>query len=131
MLCLDDDTSTGVVSGAVDSSQRSELLAYSERDQLSALNAFHGNLANSGNRWFDKSLQLIVSRDGAVGANFEHTPADGGAVVSILDQVYAATDRSLARNGRLPDYLKPTELTWNVDSTVLDEVVMATDLLKE
>lgn len=34
-------------------------------------------------RWFDKSFQLVVSRDGEAAINFEHAWGDGIAVVRI------------------------------------------------
>lgn len=38
----------------------------------------HGNGAN---RWFDKSISLIVAKDGTAGVNFEHSWGDGVAVL--------------------------------------------------
>ena len=34
---------------------------------------FHGDV---NNRWFDKSVQLVVCPNGTVGANVEHAPLD-------------------------------------------------------
>lgn len=36
-----------------------------------------GSKQNSGNRWFNKTLQLIVNRNGINGINYEHSPAEG------------------------------------------------------
>lgn len=36
-----------------------------------------GSKQNSGNRWFNKTLQLIVNRNGMNGINYEHSPAEG------------------------------------------------------
>lgn len=36
-----------------------------------------GSKYNGGNRWFDKTLQLIVNRNGINGINYEHSPAEG------------------------------------------------------
>ncbi|XP_068175837.1 carnitine O-acetyltransferase-like [Antennarius striatus] len=44
-----------------------------------------GSQWNSGNRWFDKSLQVIVGEDGTCGVNFCHTLLDGTFSVSVCD----------------------------------------------
>lgn len=36
-----------------------------------------GSKQNSGNRWFDKTLQLVVNRNGMNGITYEHSPAEG------------------------------------------------------
>jgi carnitine O-acetyltransferase len=44
----------------------------------------HGD---SGNRWFDKALSLIVFPDGTAGLNGEHCNLDGTTVVGFIDAV--------------------------------------------
>lgn len=36
-----------------------------------------GSHQNSGNRWFNKTLELVVNRNGMNGINYEHSPAEG------------------------------------------------------
>lgn len=45
----------------------------------------HGDGAN---RWFDKSFQLIVCKDGNAGINFEHAWGDGVAVLRFFNEVF-------------------------------------------
>ncbi|XP_003216432.2 carnitine O-palmitoyltransferase 2, mitochondrial isoform X1 [Anolis carolinensis] len=45
----------------------------------------HGN---GFNRWFDKSISLIVTTDGMAGVNFEHSWGDGIAVLRFINEVY-------------------------------------------
>ncbi|MDQ6840164.1 MAG: choline/carnitine O-acyltransferase [Actinomycetota bacterium] len=44
----------------------------------------HGD---SGNRWFDKAISLIVFKDGRAGINAEHSTLDGTTVVSFSEAV--------------------------------------------
>lgn len=44
-----------------------------------------GSHLNSGNRWFNKTLQLIVNRNGINGVNYEHSPAEGQPVAVLTD----------------------------------------------
>jgi carnitine O-acetyltransferase len=44
----------------------------------------HGD---SGNRWFDKSLSLVVFADGRAGINVEHCGLDGTTMLSFVDDI--------------------------------------------
>ncbi|XP_062904015.1 carnitine O-acetyltransferase-like [Mobula hypostoma] len=46
-----------------------------------------GSYSNSGNRWFDKTLQFIVGEDGSCGVIYEQSSAEGPAIATILDHV--------------------------------------------
>ncbi|XP_072841245.2 carnitine O-acetyltransferase isoform X2 [Pogona vitticeps] len=50
-----------------------------------------GSRWNSGNRWFDKTLQFIVAEDGSCGLVYEHAPAEGPPIVALLDHVVEYT----------------------------------------
>ncbi|NXS03279.1 CACP acetyltransferase, partial [Oxylabes madagascariensis] len=41
--------------------------------------------ANSANRWWDKTLQLVVGQDGTCGALYDPAVLDGAAVAEMLD----------------------------------------------
>ncbi len=49
----------------------------------------HGD---SGNRWFDKSVSLVVFADGTAGYNGEHCNLDGTTVIAFLDSVLEAPE---------------------------------------
>uniref|UniRef100_A0A671UNZ2 Carnitine O-acetyltransferase n=1 Tax=Sparus aurata TaxID=8175 RepID=A0A671UNZ2_SPAAU len=61
-----------------------------------AAQMLHGGGArwNSGNRWFDKTLQFIVGEDGTCGLVYEHAPAEGPPIVFLIDYVRTETVRS-------------------------------------
>ncbi|XP_029441761.1 carnitine O-acetyltransferase-like [Rhinatrema bivittatum] len=44
-----------------------------------------GSYSNSGNRWFDKTLQFIVGEDGSCGVLYEQATAEGPPIATILD----------------------------------------------
>jgi carnitine O-acetyltransferase len=48
----------------------------------------HGD---SGNRWFDKALSLIVFEDGTAGINVEHCSLDGTTILSFVDALLGAS----------------------------------------
>lgn len=63
--------------------------AYSDDDPLPIVqNQLHGDNRGLKNRWFDKSLSLIVAKDGTTGINFEHSWGDGVAVLRFFNEIY-------------------------------------------
>lgn len=44
-----------------------------------------GSNANSGNRWYDKTLQLVVGPNGVNGLTYEHSPAEGQPIAVLTD----------------------------------------------
>lgn len=63
-------------------------------------------LAGDGiNRWFDKSISLIVTADGTAAVNFEHSWGDGVAVLRYFNEIYVETIKNaFAKPGTtLPD----------------------------
>ncbi|XP_062121291.1 carnitine O-acetyltransferase-like isoform X1 [Drosophila sulfurigaster albostrigata] len=59
-----------------------------ETNQL-ILGLIHGNgsKVNSGNRWMDKTIQLVVNPNGNVGFTYEHSPAEGQPIAMMMDYV--------------------------------------------
>lgn len=45
------------------------------------------------NRWFDKSISLVISADGTTSINFEHSWGDGVAVLRYLNEIYRDTTK--------------------------------------
>lgn len=48
-----------------------------------AKNVFHGY--DGHNRWFDKSLTIVVSGDGRLGVHGEHSPCDALVPAVLVD----------------------------------------------
>uniref|UniRef100_A0A6P4FG09 Carnitine O-acetyltransferase isoform X1 n=2 Tax=Drosophila rhopaloa TaxID=1041015 RepID=A0A6P4FG09_DRORH len=46
-----------------------------------------GSKVNSGNRWMDKTIQLVVNPNGNVGFTYEHSPAEGQPIAMMMDYV--------------------------------------------
>ncbi|XP_026271805.1 carnitine O-acetyltransferase isoform X1 [Frankliniella occidentalis] len=58
-----------------------------DKRTVAALQMLHGlgSFCNSGNRWFDKTIQFIVGTHGEVGLCYEHSPAEGQPVAVMMD----------------------------------------------
>jgi carnitine O-acetyltransferase len=70
----------------------------------------HGD---SGNRWFDKAVSLIVFEDGTAGINVEHCGLDGTTILSFVDGLLGAPaeQQSAASGARFqgPPPVEPVE----------------------
>ena len=65
----------------------------------------HGD---SGNRWFDKALSLIVFGDGTAGLNGEHCKLDGTTIVSFIDAALGSSAEEHSRRSVAESQGTPT-----------------------
>lgn len=94
-----------------------------QRDETNmALQMIHGggSSVNTANRWFDKTIQIVISNDGTCGLCYEHSPAEGVAVVQLMEQLLKHVDQQPA-SSTVPtatSHLPPPErLEWTLDAT--------------
>ncbi|KAM3599690.1 uncharacterized protein V6R79_009925 [Siganus canaliculatus] len=81
-----------------------------------------GSQWNSGNRWFDKTLQFIVGEDGTCGANYEHAPAEGPPIVALIDHVVEYTRKpEMTRTPMVPLPL-PKKLLFNITPEIVKDI---------
>ncbi|CAH1635461.1 unnamed protein product [Spodoptera littoralis] len=94
--------------------------ADTDADTNAMLRAMHGagTRHHSANRWFDKTVQLIISSDGTIGMCYEHSAAEGVAVVRLAERALAraeVADRPAPPPALLP---APQAMKWNVPPDV-------------
>ncbi|XP_072400603.1 choline O-acetyltransferase [Diabrotica undecimpunctata] len=80
-----------------------------------------GSTHNSANRWFDKTIQLVISGDGACGLCYEHSNAEGIAVIQLAEKLWKHAD-SFTTPSEVPasssSHLPPPErLEWLLEAT--------------
>ncbi|CAH1785909.1 unnamed protein product, partial [Owenia fusiformis] len=81
-----------------------------------------GSKQNSGNRWFDKTIQFVVGADGGVGLTYEHSPAEGPPLAHLLDHTVDYITRN--QETRLPaaGVTEPTKLRFNLNEKIVDSI---------
>lgn len=88
----------------------------------------YGNITN---RWFDKSLSVIVASDGTAGINFEHSWGDGVAVLRYFNEIYKETTTKPFVH---PGDKVPTDVTesasinrleFKVDTQIKESIIIA------
>jgi carnitine O-acetyltransferase len=77
---------------------------------------FHGD---GRNRWFDKSLQIIVQKDGQLGPNVEHSRGETPTAIPLFD--FAAADEKKVENAPEPverDLPPVSRIRWKLNAEI-------------
>ncbi|XP_055857990.1 carnitine O-palmitoyltransferase 2, mitochondrial [Episyrphus balteatus] len=104
----------------------SDEIKYEEAEPQKLIKDF---LAGSGiNRWFDKSITLIVGGDGTAAVNFEHSWGDGVAVLRYFNEIYKdSTEKPHIHPSTIP-YLPQNgdnsvrSIDFQLDDRILDDI---------
>ncbi|KAH8376864.1 hypothetical protein KR093_001782, partial [Drosophila rubida] len=87
----------------------------------------HGSQLNGGNRWMDKTIQLVINPNGNVGFTYEHSPAEGQPIAMMMDYVVKkmAEDKDYGTCGSTkvqcaPQKLSFAPLTYSIGQTLCD-----------
>lgn len=85
-----------------------------------------GSRFNSGNRWYDKTVQFVIGASGINGLTYEHSPAEGGPISILSDFIMKnaidqAAGKAQAVNGS-GKYEKPTMLSFK-SSPAVEETI--------
>ena len=68
-----------------------------------ACNEFwHGGAVSGGNRWFDKSVQILVSKNGRVAYQGEHSMVDAAPILTVIRRILKTTHGRLSK--KFKDY---------------------------
>ncbi|XP_062590553.1 choline O-acetyltransferase-like, partial [Saccostrea cucullata] len=103
------------------------------RDDVSLANQMLHGLGthlNSANRWYDKTMQFIISEDGACGLNYEHSPSEGIAVVQLIEHLLKYMEelgRKLVRMQSICELPQPRRLQWKINSDIGTDIEEAAE----
>lgn len=79
-----------------------------------------GSQWNSGNRWFDKGLQVIIGEDGICGLHFSHACADG-VTHSVLGG-YVIENINKEKTQTMPPTIEPLPVPQKLHFNITPEV---------
>ena len=97
-----------------------------ENPKQAADQLLHGN---SANRWFDKSISLIVFANGQAGINIEHCGLDGTTILNFVDAIVTATPEGRIEAPSANPAVK--EVTFTLSDTMKAEIQAAGDDFKQ
>ncbi|XP_058805057.1 carnitine O-acetyltransferase-like isoform X2 [Phymastichus coffea] len=83
------DIETALFVLCLDKSLPRDLFVNRNTESVYALESLTGcsSAVNAGNRWHDKTVQFIVSADGFIGIQYEHSPCEGLPISVLHDHV--------------------------------------------
>ncbi|XP_073700682.1 carnitine O-acetyltransferase b [Garra rufa] len=84
-----------------------------------------GTYSNSGNRWFDKTLQFVVGEDGSWGLLYEHATAEGPPISTLLDHVLQYCKKPDRMRAPLVPLPMPKKLYFYINSEIKWDLEMA------
>ncbi|KAM9822477.1 carnitine O-acetyltransferase-like [Syngnathus typhle] len=89
-----------------------------------AAQMLHGGGArwNSGNRWFDKTLQFIVGEDGTCGLVYEHAASEGPPIVFLIDYVVKYMQKTEIVRSPMVPLTMPQKLRFNITPEVKRDI---------
>jgi carnitine O-acetyltransferase len=76
-------------------------------------------------RYFDKSLQFIVFKNGKTGVNFEHTGMDGAVMLRMIGHIYDNIEKC-PTDKTVNVIIKPEQLTFKLNEALNEHLVRAT-----
>ncbi|XP_053675184.1 carnitine O-acetyltransferase [Anopheles nili] len=86
-----------------------------------------GSPANGGNRWYDKTIQLVVAPNGINGLTYEHSPAEGQPIAVMTDFLIEYINSGKQLNTMDQPELKEgsVKLLFNVSTGLKSEIEQA------
>lgn len=90
-----------------------------------------GSRFNSGNRWYDKTVQFIIGTTGINGLTYEHSPAEGGPISVLSDFIIKNVKDQEAGNAQAENgsakHDKPVLLSFNSSSEIEASIKTASE----
>ncbi|HEX5563409.1 MAG TPA: choline/carnitine O-acyltransferase [Sporosarcina sp.] len=87
-------------------------------DETETGNALESLFSGSANRYYDKTIEIIVSENGEVGFNFEHTGIDGTTALAVVNQISAGLQRDRSGTGEAAGQPNVSLLEWTINDLI-------------
>ncbi|KAM3858173.1 carnitine O-acetyltransferase b [Diretmus argenteus] len=81
-----------------------------------------GTFSNSGNRWFDKTVQFVVGEDGSWGLLYEQATAEGPPIAMLLDHILEYCEKPEPKRAPLLPLPMPKKLYFHIDREIKRDI---------
>ncbi|KAL7306295.1 hypothetical protein TKK_0001725 [Trichogramma kaykai] len=135
IVCIDDDALPTTFNNSINETDK----WLNNRDYANVLHhMLHGGGSQyfGANRWFDKTVQLILGKDGLWGLSYEHSGGEAPAIFSVFERLTDQVDEMPAlEHNMIPSHLPdPEKLEWSLSEQSrndIHEAMIAIDALVE
>ncbi|XP_076647691.1 choline acetyltransferase isoform X1 [Halictus rubicundus] len=123
VVCIDDDILPATFNNALKKEDR----WIGDRDYANVLHhALHGGGSRhlGANRWFDKTVHLILGKDGMWGLNYEHSAGEATAIFKAFEELTEKVDAMPPPDeNTVPSHLPaPEKLEWHLSEQSLNHI---------
>ncbi|XP_012137207.2 choline acetyltransferase isoform X1 [Megachile rotundata] len=123
VVCVDDD----VLPATFNNPYNKEDRWIGDRDYANVLHhALHGGGSRhlGANRWFDKTVHLILGKDGLWGLTYEHSAGEAASIFDAFEELTAKVDAMPPpEENTIPSHLPaPEKLTWQLSEQSLNDI---------
>ncbi|XP_042362952.1 carnitine O-acetyltransferase-like [Plectropomus leopardus] len=104
-----------------DGPRDASLCMYASRKAAQVLHG-GGTFSNSGNRWFDKTLQFVVGEDGSWGLLYEPATAEGPPIATLLHHILEYCEKPDPKRAPLVPLPMPKKLYFHIDREIKRDI---------
>lgn len=78
-------------------------------------------MLNEKNKYFDKTMQIVITKYGGLGFNMEHSAIDGTTVAPVITHISKGFKQALPQVSHMSQKLFVEKMTWELSEEFLDK----------
>lgn len=79
-------------------------------------------MLNGNNKYFDKTMQIIITKNGSLGFNMEHSAIDGTSVAPVIKHLSEGLLSDLSQVGVISWEITAQKMTWDLSGAILEKL---------
>lgn len=93
-----------------------------DEESANSEEAIKNLMLNEKNKYFDKTMQIIVTKYGALGFNMEHSAIDGTSVAPVISYISKGLKQSHSQVNDISQKLIVEKVRWDLSEIVLNKL---------
>lgn len=84
--------------------------------------AIRNLMLNGNNKYFDKTMQIIITKNGSLGFNMEHSAIDGTSVAPVIKHISQGLLSDISEVGVISQAIIVEKMTWDLSENILEKL---------
>src|SRR5699024_8297955 len=84
--------------------------------------AIRNLMLNGNNKYFDKTMQIIITKNGSLGFNMEHSAIDGTSVAPVIKHISQGLLSDISEVGVISQAIIVKKMTWDLSESILEKL---------